>query len=116
MDLKESDLLWEEIIQQFIKSKKTKVKFCRDNNIKVDQFYCRLKKLHPELIGKVKGGRSSVKNKITSFVPIKYEPPKEKIFHIHLQSGIKISFELLPELLPAFIQKLESGDESNISL
>jgi hypothetical protein len=46
----------------------------------------------------------------------KYDPPKEKLFNIHLQSGIKISFELLPEQLPAFIKKLEGSHESDISL
>jgi len=115
MDLQQ-DQYWEVIIKQFIKSKQTKAQFCRDNKIKIDQFYCQLNRLHPELISKSKGRHGHSKSKITSFIPVKYDPPQEKIFNIHLQSGIKISFELLPEQLPAFIKKLEGSHESDISL
>jgi hypothetical protein len=115
MDL-QKDQYWEGIIRKFIKSKQTKAKFCRDNNIKTDQFYSQINKLHPELISKSKGRPGHSKSKITSFIPVKYDQPKGKIFNIHLQSGIKISFKLLPEHLPAFIKKLEGSNESNISL
>ncbi len=107
---------WKQLCEQFSKSQQTKAEFCRQNNINIYKFYSYLNKFYPHLIDHSKGRKKTkVRNKkITSFIPVKYEAPKEKLFKIELHSGLKISFELLPEQLPQFIKTLESSNESNL--
>lgn len=116
MNEKERVNYWKNICNELAESDLGKKEFCLQRSIHQGQLYHYLYKFRPDLIKSMsKKNKKTSAVKLTSFLPVKYKvEEKKQELKITLKTGHILSFEMLMEQIPEFINKMEHSLESSL--
>ena len=117
MRINRKRVYWKELCAEFVESGLSKKDFCAKHNIHSGTLYHYLYQFQPDSVKKMakKQKENILAKKITSFLPVKYKPEEiRQEIKITLKTGHTLSFEMLAEQIPKFINKMESSFESSL--